>query len=385
MTRTFSTLRTGVLALAVLSLALSTPLSAFAASSTGLEVSGWIPYWRVSEGTKDARRNLNTLTEINPFAYSVKADGTLLDNMKLEKREWQTLFKDARKKNVRIVPTIMWADGEAIHAMLKDPQKRAKHVAAIVAEVEKHNFDGIDIDYESKKAETIHYFSAFLGELNAALGKKWLMCTIESRTPLDSRYTNPPATMQYANDFVEINKHCDRVRIMMYDQSTIDIKLNAANAGKPYSPLSDVAWVEKVTKLALKDISKDKLVIAVPTYGYEFKITQNGSRYTYEKLWSFNPGYATDLAKKYKVKPTRNGAGEMSFVYTPKATKSTRTSGLSSTTLSSTSGTGTNLVWWSDAGAIEDKVELAQRLGVKGIAVFKIDGGEDKNMWKILK
>jgi len=40
---------------------------------------------------------------------------------------------------------------------------------------------------------------------------------------------------------------------------------------------------------------------------------------------------------------------------------------------------------WSDAEAIAEKVELARKLGVRGVAVFKFDGGEDPEMWEILK
>ena len=42
-----------------------------------------------------------------------------------------------------------------------------------------------------------------------------------------------------------------------------------------------------------------------------------------------------------------------------------------------------HVVWWSDAEAIAEKVDLAKELGIAGVAIFKIDGGEDKNIWKL--
>jgi spore germination protein YaaH len=39
-------------------------------------------------------------------------------------------------------------------------------------------------------------------------------------------------------------------------------------------------------------------------------------------------------------------------------------------------------ITWSDAQSIEDKVELAEEYGLKGVAVFKVDGEEDDEMWK---
>jgi spore germination protein YaaH len=43
------------------------------------------------------------------------------------------------------------------------------------------------------------------------------------------------------------------------------------------------------------------------------------------------------------------------------------------------------MLTWSDASAIEEKIKLARKLGVRGVSVFKIDGGEDPRMWEVLK
>src|SRR6185295_8222043 len=99
--------------------------------------------------------------------------------------------------------------------------------------VKENSFDGIDIDFEGKKAEDKAYFATFLKGLDMRMGTKWLMCTIESRTPIDSRYYGaeiPPDAEIYANDFVAINKYCDRVRIMTYDQQDVDLKLSTTAA-----------------------------------------------------------------------------------------------------------------------------------------------------------
>lgn len=384
------------------------------AASASLEVSGWIPYWRAEAGAKDAKAHLSQLTEINPFGYSVKSDGTLADTLKVKQKVWKSLFAAAKKQKVRVIPTVMWSDTNNIHAVLSDPTRRAKHVAAIVKMVKDNGFDGVDIDYEGKLAETRPYYSAFLKELSVELGtkkaNKWLMCTIEARMPLSARYTGtPPAGIEYANDLPEINKYCDRVRIMTYDQQTADVQLNKAarEAKDLYTPVADVAWVEKVIEYMAKDIDKKKLSIGIATYGYIYQVMpySDGSGYSYIKLEAFNPRYATELADEYNITPIRNRAGELSFTYMPKedtaglpsqaalaklaprGTPSALLAAFGARALAATKSTQTpiTMLWWSDAKAIGDKVQLAKKLGVRGVSVFKFDGGSDPGMWKVLK
>jgi len=373
-------------------------------AATTLEFSGWIPYWKKTEGTSEALAHLSQFTEINPFAYTVKQDGTLFDAMKITEDPWTPLLMAAREKKIRIIPSILWTNADAMHAILSSPTKRKAHIASIMKTVNDNNFDGIDLDYEGRYAKTRPYFSLFLKELYAASGKKWIQCTIEPRTPLEARYDTIPKDIQYSNDFVVINKYCDRVRIMTYDQGAIDLPLNRAGTG-PYIPIADVAWVKKVVDVTAQTIAKKKLVIGVTTYGYEYEVTPLARGYKYARLFSLSQNYALDMAKAFGITPVRNRAGEMSFVYIPtddasvvqpKNGDATSSIAQSNSTVAATSigevggltignALPQRIIWWSDAGAVKQKVDLARTLGVRGIAVFKIDGGADPLIWDVLK
>jgi len=267
-----------------------------------------------------------------------------------------------------------------------------------------NGFDGIDIDFEAKKHETINYFSTFLRGLYQRMGNKWVYCTIEARMPLEHRFLPgaiiPPDATDYANDFIELNKYCDRVEVMAYDQGTIDVHLNRLRK-VPYAPVADVEWVEALVTLAAQTISRNKLIIGIPTYGYEYRVTPlSDGDYKYQVLWPFNPSYAIDIAEQLGITPTRTSANEMGFTYDPELLEpppedddatQTQQDGVASTSVAENSGSQIttqkpfNYMTWSDAEAIAEKIELARSLGVRGVAVFKFDGGEDPEMWDVLK
>lgn len=352
-----------VLLLAILSLA--DPVSA----QTTTPLSGWIPYWRGVEGTADARRHLSALAQINPFAYSVKQDGSLSDLAKLDKSYWKNLFKAARGRDVAILPTVMHSDGKVLHTLLSNQILRHAHVAAIAQMVKQGRYDGVDIDYEAKLSETRDYFSTFLAELKTALGKKTLSCTIEARTPRESLFRGTPPPANPANDYARIGEICDEIRIMTYDQRRADLKLNDAHAAEPYMPVGDIAWVRKVAELAMVTLPREKIWLGAATYGHEWQVTEYPSGYReYQRIRSFNHTEAVKLAKKQKVKPERNAAGELSFIYERKTVGKNKTY---------------KLVWWSDAEAVKQKLDLVRELNLGGLAIFKLDKGEDSGIWKI--
>jgi spore germination protein YaaH len=294
----------------------------------------------------------------------------------------------------------MWSDADAMHAVLSDTAARQLLVRQIVDEVTVNEYDGVDIDFEGKKFETKPYFSKFLQELYKAMGNKWVQCTIESRTPIADRYHDLPVPAdagQYVNDFAVINKNCDRVKFMTYDQQTIDQK-REAEVTEPYGPVADTVWVEKTIREALKTIPKRKIMLGIATYGYEWDVkTFANNEHTYDLLWSFNPQWGLDLAAKYNITPGRNAGGELGFTYFSEGSALSMprpevpwpfnlvASAASALTTAQNTNLSYRMVTWSDSQAIADKVALAKKLGIRGVAVFKIDGGEDSRMWEVLK
>jgi spore germination protein YaaH len=370
------------------------------------EISGWIPYWRAATGTQDVLPHLDEITEVNPFVYSVRTDGTIVDNGAMDQEPWTSFIAAAKAKKVRVIPTLMWSNADAMHAILSSAPLRQAFEDRITALVKNNAYDGIDIDFEGKHAEDKNYFSTFLKGLYMRMGSKWVMCDIESRTPVDARYYGsevPPDATVYANDFAAINKYCDRVKVMAYDQQGIDQQLaaQAASSSQVYAPVADPFWVRKVINLMSKSISKNKIMIGVPTYGYEYDVTAYaGNQYQYDILWTFNPGYALPVAQQYGVTPVRNIAGEMQFTYFSAGTGPGNAvapvslnnipSALLAAAASSAYADSINthqtfrLMDWPDAQSIAGKAELAADLGVRGISIFKMDGGEAQGMWDAL-
>ncbi len=367
------------------------------------EISGWIPDWRAATGTQDVLPHLAQMTSVMPFGYTVSNSGTLVDSADITQAPWPDFIAAAKAQKVRVIPTIEWGNGAQEQAILSNSTTRIALEDAIANLAKANNFDGVDIDFEAKEADTINYFSTFLKGLYERMGTKWVYCTVEAREPLNDRYspgaTIPADATDYANDYTQMNKYCDRVEIMAYDQGTIDLRLDAARIA-PYAPVADPGWVAEVVSLAAQSIAKNKLIIGIPNYGYEYQVTPVNGSFQYNVLWAFNPPYATQIAAQLGITPTRTSANELGFIYNPNSLATVAPTGANSTqtqqsapTTSTVQNDGSqvntsqpfNYVTWSDAQAIADKVQLAHSLGVRGVAIFSLGGAEDQGMWNVLK
>lgn len=373
------------------------------AQGAGGNVSAWIPWWSAEAGAEAAAANINDIDVIHPFVYEVDMLGFLVNRTDFSDDHWEDLFEEARDERVDIIPTVAWFDGDEIHEVLSDRRMRNRHINTIVDMVEDNDFDGINIDYEDKNAETIDFFSLFLKDLKAELGRSTLTCTVEARMAPERKWRldQMPDTIRYANDYEAMNRHCDWVEIMAYDQQRADLLLNNARRGVPYAPVADIDWVEHVVQFALEDFAEEKVMLGVATYGRAWDITVASEWYRdYTRVASLNQPRIMELVEKYDVPIGRTAGGEAVITYfpedsvwsifdqlpTPEGTPKGYEAAAKALLVATYADIEipVRMVTWSDAEAIEQKLELVDEYNLRGTAIFKVDGEEDPALWDTL-
>ena len=365
------------------------------------EVGGWVPYWTSESGVESVIDNMDDIDILYPFVYEIAGGGDIVTKVDLDRGVWEDLLDEADDQRVEVIPTIAWFDGEGIHAVLSDRRARNNLIDDIEDLVDDNNYDGINIDFENKWAETIDDYSRFLKDLDRALGRDTLTCTVEARMRPEHRWRDVPDKIEYANDYEAINEHCDVVELMTYDQQRADLYFNDKRKGLPYNPVADIDWVEHVLEFALEDIDADKILLGIPTYGRAYDVTVASEWYKgYTPVASVDHSRAVVLANDiYNVPIGRTDGGEAVITYFPEdsvwkvldqlPTPEGTPKGYEAAAKALLVATIANIeipvrmLTWGDAKAAKDKLDLAEEYDLKGTVFFKFDGEEDPDIWKL--
>lgn len=366
-------------------------------ASTPLKYGVWLPFWEAQDGAQDVSLNLDKLQEVSPFSYEIGTGGKIIDDAKINDGSWNGWFSAAHELGVKIIPTVAWFDGSAMYNLLSKTSTRQAHEDAIAALAKAQKFDGIDIDYENKLSKSKPYFSLFIEGLATRLhaAKKTLTCTIEPRSPATDIWATPPDPLPYSDDYTVLNKYCDEIRVMAYDQGTVDLTLDAEKGSSTlYAPVADPEWVTRVLKNMLTSINPKKVMLGIPTYGYEYQVSWNKGVTTYQRVRSFTFQEAMDRADLVGIAPMRDSADELSYAYQT-STYVLGIPGVLTSYVSSTkpqilapapppipaNATNTLFVSFSDAQSALDKINLAKEFGLRGVIFFKADGQLDPAIW----
>ena len=325
-----------------------TPRTSPAHRSTGLDVAGYVVPW-------DSRSSIGAgggvLAEVNPVWFQPNQAGAVVYTPDVEKSSTATVTSHAAQEGVVLAPSISnfvngrW-DGALVAAIIADPARRSDHVAAITNLVRSHHWAAIDIDYESLPATSRAAFSAFITELAAALHRvpANLSLTVHAKTSEPGDWAGAQA-----QDWRALGAAADEVRVMAYDFSN-----NATAAG----PIAPVPWVGQVLRLATALIPLKKIVLGLPTYGYDWS---DGAA-TSDLQWAD----ASALAHAHHTTPQWDAASSSPwFRYRDDHGRS-------------------HTVWYANARSLAAELALARRDGVSRFVLWRL-GGEDPAIWPILR
>lgn len=318
--------------------------------------SAWIPAWGSSSGLESLKQNSEQFQIISPVWYEVNSDGSLINKSPTIKDEMLRLLHE---KEVAIIPAIAMFDHELFTKVLQNQDNLDRHIANIIKEVESNDFDGIDLDYESTKlTDKIKYFE-LLSRLSENLHKnnKKLIVTVIAKWGDDITYPSLIETRQ-VQDWSEISKYADEIRIMAYDYTF-------AKSMFP-GPIAPVNWVQEVLDYAITKAEPQKFILGIHLYSYEW-------RSTIEDKLPFIPG----------LKDNSNGNNSaVSYTYSQVKNIIASNQGIHFNYESEQifeyfkDGKSRTLVYIDPLG-IKERIELAQEYNLGGVVFWRLGGEAD--------
>lgn len=327
-----------------------------------MKQTAWIPDWDMVKGIASFRQVASTLDSISPVWYYYEANG-----VREAKKGLDELVSVARENNVKVIPSIASFDRDHLHEIFKDDESALAHAEYLLSEVEKNDFDGIDIDYESIHFPDQPEYFIFLRKLYEELDKqgKILSVTVLPKWS-DQLVTSSLAETRKVQDWNEISEMAHEVRIMAYEATTP----TNTNPG----PIAPLPWIEAILKYALVRIPREKIILGVHLYGYDG--WTNNTTYTTPYLINGNTFQPKLQANPitYDIMPARLAKAKKQYL-DPETKEQV---------LIYTGVNGDNIVFYQDAVSMQYRIDIAQKYGVAGIGYWRM-GREDINVYNLIK
>ena len=227
-------------------------------------VAGFYAPWQET-GVNSLRANAALMTHVLPIWVQLTENANGLDF-----RDWTmeqglnpsnaTVIEIARGNNLNIVPVFSNATGgefdpKRVHIFLNDTHRQTVLIHQLRLWVEENKFQGINIDFENLEFADYPLLVAFLQRVRNEFAPAHLIVSADLEA---LRLT--PAEFRVASSV------CDFVVVMIYDEH--------ANGTAP-GPISSMAFFRRILATAVKEIPREKLVIGLANYAYDWTEDSN--------------------------------------------------------------------------------------------------------------
>lgn len=305
-------------------------------------VAAYVVPWDAGQGVRSLQDRGEVVSTVNPVWYTPADDGSVVASSSVPTAP---VVEAARRRGAALAPSIsnardgIW-DGALVGRLVNDPDLRRRHVEALVEQVVLHRWDGLDIDYENLRVEDRDAYVGFLRELEQELDDVGAHLSVTLQATTGPVQDGPAAALDYA----AIGRTVDEVRVMAYDH---------AWSGSAPGPVAPIGWVRDVVDHVTEHVPRDKVLLGVGLYGYDW--ADGGGTY---RTWA----ELTALAASEGAEIRRDPASASPWFRYDAADGSRHT------------------VWFEDARSLRRKLELARSAELGGVFLWQL-GGEDPAGW----
>ncbi len=285
----------------------------------------------------------NNITDLSPTIIEI------MDGMGKVEVTPETKYLDILQgdKTTQIAPLLrnFNFDKKLAKWLLLSPSAQQRVVDACLAILEKEpRYVGIVVDIENTSPTDRDFFIEFIARLYKALHPKgFKVYTVVGPKEVDI----PKALWTRAFDYKALGENSDYVILMTYNQHW--------RGGTP-GPCADREWFEACVKYACECMSAEKIIAGIPFYGYTWPEKGPATSLTHVKA----------EALIARVKPDIKWNEQWATPY-----------------FNYTEGGVKWEAWFEDVRSIQAKVDVAKKLGVGGVAVWRL-GDEDPKFWDVI-
>ncbi len=236
-------------------------------------------------------------------------------------------------------------DGAIAKTLLESATNRQNLINNIITALKVNAYQGVNIDLEGVYYYNRPQLTTFMSELYSTLKPLGYEVTMAVPAKFSDSPTN---SWSGAFDLPALAKYTDQMVIMTYDEHY--------PGGTP-GPIASVGWVENVIKYVSSVVPKEKIILGVPAYGYD---------------WSTNGTKAYGIKGAYDLAAANNATVLWDSVSKSPYFNYTDAQGIS------------HSVWFENSESLGYKLDLVNSYNISGIAIWRL-GFEDSSYWAMIE
>ena len=350
------------------------------------DVVGFLPYWRLDD-TKYLRFDL--VSEVFFFSLSVDENGQIIKIVDNETdpgwRWWsspaiQNLIAKTQITGGKFGLTIAMQKNKTLESFLNNPSAQKTLTSNLIQIVESDKIDGLNLDFEYDGEPDDKYkseFTNFAKELTSTFRTK------SPKTELSIDFFPLSIEKPRLYDVASLAPLFDKVIVMSYDYYSGSSEVAGPVApifGYIASPSADQTSyffdVNTTYNDYLKVVPKEKLIMGVPYYGWDYPVEDNTTILSKVLPQNDQNGYPEVISYGRARTNTNLKAENCQWDDTAKATWCAYTD----------SNKIQREVWLEDNRSIEIKFDFAKTNNLGGIAIWTLGYDRDyPDLWNLIK